>query len=101
TSPRRTVTPGGRFFFFGLASDGYNTYGGIPPEGEMHCKSGPFAMDDDSYDLDRLSRIQTMWSMVQQAHRPDATRFAGAQQQMLDRYGGAVRRYALAALRDP
>lgn len=58
-------------------------------------------MDDDSSDLDRLSRIQTMWSMVQQAHRPDATRFAGAQQQMLDRYGGAVRRYALAALRDP
>ncbi len=55
-------------------------------------------MDDD---LDRLSRIQTMWSMVQQAHRPDATKFAGAQQQMLDRYGGAVRRYALAALRDP
>lgn len=50
---------------------------------------------------DRLSRIDTMWSMVQQAHRQEATQFAAAQQQMLDRYGGAVRRYALAALRDP
>ncbi len=51
--------------------------------------------------FDRLSRIDTMWSMVQQAHRPDATEFGLAQQQLLDRYGGAVRRYALAALREP
>lgn len=50
---------------------------------------------------DRLSRIDTMWSMVQQAHRQEATQFASAQQQMLERYGGAVRRYALAALRCP
>lgn len=49
---------------------------------------------------DRLSRIDTMWSMVQQAHRQEATQFAMAQQQMLERYGGAVRRYALASLRD-
>ena len=42
-----------------------------------------------------------MWSLVQQAHHQEATAFALAQQQMLDRYGGAVRRYALAALRDP
>ncbi|WP_442483536.1 RNA polymerase sigma factor [Aeoliella sp. SH292] len=50
---------------------------------------------------DRLSRIDTLWSVVQQAHRQDATQFSAAQQQMLDRYGGAVRRYALASLRDP
>jgi RNA polymerase sigma-70 factor (ECF subfamily) len=50
---------------------------------------------------DRLSQIDTLWSMVQQAHRQEATQFAQAQRQMLDRYGGAVRRYALAALRDP
>ncbi|QDU59124.1 RNA polymerase sigma factor [Aeoliella mucimassa] len=50
---------------------------------------------------ERLSRIDTMWSMVQRAHRQDATEFAKAQQQMIDRYGGAVRRYAMAALRDP
>lgn len=49
---------------------------------------------------DRLSRIDTMWSLVQQAHRETTAEFANAQQQMLDRYGGAVRRYAMAALRD-
>lgn len=56
-------------------------------------------MDND--DFARLSRIDTMWSMVQRAHKPEATQFALAQKEMLDRYGGAVRRYALAALRDP
>lgn len=57
-------------------------------------------MKSDDYDA-HLSRIDTMWSMVQRAHKPDATQFALAQQQLLERYGGAVRRYALAALRDP
>ncbi|WP_425396216.1 RNA polymerase sigma factor [Aeoliella sp.] len=49
---------------------------------------------------DRLSQIDTLWSMVQHAHRKDATLHLNAQQEMLDRYGGAVQRYALAALRD-
>ncbi len=53
-------------------------------------------MDDD--DL-HLSRIQTAWSMVRRAHG-DHTAVQAAQQSLLDRYGGAVRRYALAALRD-
>lgn len=52
-------------------------------------------MDDDLH----LSRIQTAWSMVRRAHG-DHTAVQGAQQELLDRYGGAVRRYALAALRD-
>ena len=52
-------------------------------------------MDDDLH----LSRIQTAWSMVRQAHG-DHTAVQAAQQSLLDRYGGAVRRYALAALRD-
>jgi RNA polymerase sigma-70 factor (ECF subfamily) len=52
-------------------------------------------MDDDQH----LSRIQTVWSMVRQAHG-DHTAVQAAQQSLLDRYGGAVRRYALAALRD-
>jgi RNA polymerase sigma factor (sigma-70 family) len=52
-------------------------------------------MDDDSH----LSRIQTAWSMVRRAHG-DHTAVQSAQQTLLDRYGGAVRRYALAALRD-
>jgi RNA polymerase sigma-70 factor (ECF subfamily) len=53
-------------------------------------------MDDDEL---HLSRIQTAWSMVHQAHG-DHTALQAAQQSLLDRYGGAVRRYALAALRD-
>jgi RNA polymerase sigma factor (sigma-70 family) len=52
-------------------------------------------MDDDPH----LSQIQTLWSVVELAHG-DHTAQASAQQKMLDRYGGAVRRYALAALRD-
>lgn len=52
-------------------------------------------MDDDSH----LSQIQTLWSMVERAHG-DHTNIQSAQQTLLDRYGGAIRRYALAALRD-
>ena len=52
-------------------------------------------MDDDLH----LSRIQTAWSMVRRAHG-DHTAVHEAQQTLLDRYGGAVRRYALAALRN-
>jgi len=52
-------------------------------------------MDDNLH----LSRIQTAWSMVRRAHG-DHTALQSAQQTLLDRYGGAVRRYALAALRD-
>jgi RNA polymerase sigma factor (sigma-70 family) len=53
-----------------------------------------------------LSRIQTLWSVVRRAHGGSPAAAAGrptvqsAQQALLDRYGGAVRRYALAALRD-
>jgi RNA polymerase sigma factor (sigma-70 family) len=49
----------------------------------------------------RLSRITTMWSMVCEAHGDDADNARLAQQQLLDRYGGAVRRYLVAVLRDP
>jgi RNA polymerase sigma-70 factor (ECF subfamily) len=52
-------------------------------------------MDDDLH----LSQIQTLWSVVELAHGDDVA-MQSAQQKMLDRYGGAVRRYALAALRD-
>ena len=53
-------------------------------------------MDDDNL---HLSRIQTVWWMVREAHG-DHTAVQAAQQSLLTRYGGAVRRYALAALRD-
>src|SRR5438876_1024348 len=48
----------------------------------------------------RLSRISTLWSVVRQAHDGSATGVCVAQQQLLERYGGAVRRYLMAALRD-
>ena len=49
----------------------------------------------------RLSQIMTLWSVVGQAHGPDAEAVAAAREQLLRRYGGAVRRYLLGALRDP
>jgi RNA polymerase sigma factor (sigma-70 family) len=49
----------------------------------------------------RLSEISTLWSVVLQANH-DADEVARlAQRQLLERYGGAVRRYLLGALRDP
>jgi RNA polymerase sigma factor (sigma-70 family) len=53
-------------------------------------------MDDD--DL-HISRIATAWSMVRDAHG-DHTAVQSAQQRLLSRYGEAVRRYALSALRN-
>ena len=49
---------------------------------------------------DRFSQIETAWSQVRRAHDQAATIAGQAQQELLDRYGGAVRRYALAALRN-
>jgi RNA polymerase sigma-70 factor (ECF subfamily) len=43
---------------------------------------------------ERLSRIQTLWTLVRKAHD------RSAQQQILERYGGSVRRYLLGALKD-
>ena len=48
---------------------------------------------------DRISQIDTLWSMVRRAHDDGATMANQAQEALLHRYGGAVHRYALAALR--
>jgi RNA polymerase sigma-70 factor (ECF subfamily) len=48
-----------------------------------------------------LSQIATLWSVVEQAHGPDAEAATAAKQRLLERYGGAVKRYLLGALRDP
>jgi RNA polymerase sigma-70 factor (ECF subfamily) len=53
-------------------------------------------MDDDQ----RLSRIVTQWSVVRRAHRGAEEQKYSAQRELLDRYGGAVRRYLMASLRD-
>ena len=57
-------------------------------------------MNEFSKDDGRLSRIETLWSVVRQAHLSDADRASAAQQQLLDRYGNAVRRYLMGALKD-
>ena len=49
---------------------------------------------------ERLSQIHTMWSVVRRAHEDDTLEARSAQQQMVDRYGSAVRRYLLGALRN-
>jgi RNA polymerase sigma factor (sigma-70 family) len=48
-----------------------------------------------------LSRISTLWSLVSQAHHETGDEVGAAQRQLLERYGGAIRRYLLGSLRDP
>jgi len=48
-----------------------------------------------------LSQITTLWSKVYDAHGVDAQAANVARQQLLRRYGGAIKRYLLGALRDP
>jgi RNA polymerase sigma-70 factor (ECF subfamily) len=50
---------------------------------------------------DRLSQITTLWSVVGHAHEQPGDAVMAAQRQLLERYGGAIRRYLLAAVRDP
>jgi RNA polymerase sigma-70 factor (ECF subfamily) len=50
---------------------------------------------------EHLSRISTLWAVVQQAHQGQADATAAAQAALLERYGGAVYRYLLGALRAP
>ena len=47
----------------------------------------------------RLSRIDTLWSVVRQANDGSVEKVKQAQQALLERYGGAIRRYLLGSLR--
>ncbi|MCI0459521.1 MAG: sigma-70 family RNA polymerase sigma factor [Gemmataceae bacterium] len=49
---------------------------------------------------ERLSRIHTYWTMICQAHQGQGMEVVAARQQLLERYGKAVGRYLLGALRD-
>ncbi|MCA9132451.1 MAG: sigma-70 family RNA polymerase sigma factor [Planctomycetales bacterium] len=51
-------------------------------------------------DPNRLSQIDTLWSMVYCANREGDTRQGFAQAELLARYGTAIQRYLVAALRD-
>ncbi len=55
-------------------------------------------MNPTNADL-RISRIDTLWTVVGQAHRAEGD-VASAQRNLLERYGGAARRYLLAATHD-
>lgn len=59
----------------------------------------PNAPDPQSVEA-RLSRINTLWSLVRQAHLQPGDEVRRAQEALLERYSGAVRRYLQAALRD-
>jgi DNA-directed RNA polymerase specialized sigma24 family protein len=50
---------------------------------------------------ERLSLIPTMWSLVYVAHHGSVASASLAQQQLLDRYGDAVRRYLRKLLHNP
>jgi RNA polymerase sigma factor (sigma-70 family) len=52
-----------------------------------------------NYDELRLSRIETLWSVVRKANDGSAEKAKQAQQELLERYGGAIRRYLLGSLR--
>ena len=49
---------------------------------------------------ERLSRISTLWTVVNQAHRGTLSVAGQAQRQLLERYCGAVFRYLLGAVRN-
>jgi RNA polymerase sigma-70 factor (ECF subfamily) len=57
-------------------------------------------MDEPTADR-HLSHISTLWSLVYRAHLGRPEDIGAAQQALLERYAGAVRRYLLGALRDP
>lgn len=60
----------------------------------------PGSTHEKMADFDRLSRIDTLWSVVRRAHGDNSESCKSAQQELLDRYGFAIRRYLQAALRD-
>jgi RNA polymerase sigma-70 factor (ECF subfamily) len=47
-----------------------------------------------------LSKIATLWTLVHKAHAGQPEDVGDAQKRLLERYGGAVHRYLLGALRD-
>jgi RNA polymerase sigma-70 factor (ECF subfamily) len=49
----------------------------------------------------RLSHIETLWTLLNQAHSSQLEAVPAAQERLLQRYGGAVHDYLLGALRDP
>jgi RNA polymerase sigma-70 factor (ECF subfamily) len=57
-------------------------------------------MSDESQDR-RLCNISTLWSVVALAHAGPSEAARAAQHRLLERYGGAIRRYLAASVRNP
>lgn len=57
-------------------------------------------MDEEELS-ERLSRISTIWSLVNRAHRSSSDGAIAARHELMHRYHRAAYRYLLAALRDP
>lgn len=57
-------------------------------------------MTTASPDSPHISQIPTLWTVVRQAHGGAEVDPGEARRRLLDQYGGAVRRYLLAMLRD-
>ncbi len=53
-----------------------------------------------SHDHDRLSGIETVWTMIYHAHTDGAPAQGQAQHELLARYGSAIQRYLRGAFRD-
>lgn len=53
-----------------------------------------------NHDQDRLSRIETVWTMIYHAHTDGAPAQGQAQHELLARYGSAILRYLRGAFRD-
>ena len=50
---------------------------------------------------DRLSAIVTRWTLLRNAHAEGPEQARAAQERLLHRYGGAIRRYLLGCTRNP
>lgn len=57
-------------------------------------------IEDPQLRESRISRIETLWSVVHKAHDDDQSVSSSAQEKLLEIYGGAIKRYLLTALGD-
>lgn len=57
-------------------------------------------MDESQLRQSRISKIETLWSIVRRAHDDDLSISKTAQEKLLEIYGGAIKRYLLSTLRD-
>ncbi|CAN5293607.1 hypothetical protein BH10PLA2_BH10PLA2_07950 [soil metagenome] len=96
--PARTLLAARRIANPGTVEPFFVTIRSLFQPGIVHGCSEVIVLPEDP---DRLSRMQTLWTLVCQAHKGPQEEEQNARAALLDRYGGAVRRYLLGAVRDP